>query len=108
MFLLSTQTKTLPAFAWIESNEKLELTSTQVLPSHGSWKCQWNVTGTVLATSGDAGVVQLWKSNPQEEWKCVSQIHGDLPTDVPGGSDGGNGSMTSDIGGGKNFLLAVR
>lgn len=77
-------------------DEELELTSTQVLPSQGSWKCQWNVTGTVLATSGDAGVVQLWKSNPQGEWKCVSQIHGDLPSDVPGGGSGGIGGITSD------------
>ncbi|KAI2513702.1 hypothetical protein MHU86_842 [Fragilaria crotonensis] len=77
-------------------DEELELTSTQVLPSQGSWKCQWNVTGTVLATSGDAGVVQLWKSNPQGEWKCVSQIHGDLPSDIPGGGDGGNGGISSD------------
>jgi nucleoporin SEH1 len=53
----------------------LVLKSTQALPSQDAWKCQWNVTGTVLAASGDAGVVQLWKSNPQGEWKCVSQIH---------------------------------
>jgi len=62
------------------SVSELELTSIQVLPSTGSWKCQWNVTGTVLATSGDAGIVQLWKCNAQGEWKCVSQVHGDLPS----------------------------
>lgn len=73
-------------------DEDLELTSTQVLPSQGSWKCQWNVTGTVLASSGDAGIVQLWKSNPQGEWKCVSEVHGDLPSDAPGGGAG----MSSD------------
>jgi len=42
------------------------------------WKCQWNVTGTVLASSGDAGIVQLWKADQHQQWKCVSQIHGDL------------------------------
>ena len=64
----------------LDRESELELTSIQVLPSTGSWKCQWNVTGTVLATSGDAGIVQLWKCNAQGEWKCVSQVHGDLPS----------------------------
>jgi nucleoporin SEH1 len=74
-------------------DEELELTSTQVLPSQGSWKCQWNVTGTVLASSGDAGIVQLWKSNPQGEWKCVSEVHGDLPSDAPGSGGGMSDDM---------------
>ena len=40
------------------------------------WKCAWNVTGTVLASSGDNGLVQLWKCNFHKQWKCVSQIKG--------------------------------
>jgi nucleoporin SEH1 len=68
-------------------SDSLELESTQVLGEDGEmssstanqmWKCQWNVTGTVLASSGDAGIVQLWKSDFQGQWKCVSEIHGDL------------------------------
>jgi WD40 repeat protein len=61
-----------------EDDDKLELLETQVLPSESqSWRCQWNVTGTVLATSGDGGVVQLWKSDVVEgTWKCVSQVYG--------------------------------
>lgn len=58
----------------------LELKSTHVLPCRegSTWKCEWNVTGTVLATSGDGGVVQLWKCDTASGgWKCVSQIHGD-------------------------------
>ena len=65
--------------------DSLELESTQILgadeptPSPNKmWKCQWNVTGTVLASSGDTGIVQLWKSDFQGHWKCVSEIHGDL------------------------------
>ena len=41
------------------------------------WRCQWNLTGTVLASSGDCGVVKLWKSDFQGRWKCVSEIVGD-------------------------------
>jgi nucleoporin SEH1 len=74
-------------------DDQLELTSTRVLPSQGSWKCQWNVTGTVLASSGDAGIVQLWKSNPQGQWKCVSEVHGDLPSDAPVGG----GAMSDEL-----------
>jgi nucleoporin SEH1 len=69
-----------------EADDSLALESTQVLGDEGMavanpskmFTCSWNVTGTVLATSGDGGVVQLWKSDFQGQWKCVSQIHGDL------------------------------
>lgn len=58
----------------------LEPESSQVLDTCGSevWRCAWNVTGTVFASSGDAGVVQLWKSDFKGQWKCVSEIHGDI------------------------------
>jgi nucleoporin SEH1 len=39
-----------------------------------AWRCQWNVTGTVLASSGDGGVVQLWKSNSDGQFECVSTV----------------------------------
>jgi len=42
-----------------------------------NWRCQWNVTGTVLASSGDGGTVKLWKNDYQGRWKCVSEIVGD-------------------------------
>jgi nucleoporin SEH1 len=36
----------------------------------------WNITGTVLAGSGDYGVVTLWKADHKNEWKCVSEMKG--------------------------------
>jgi nucleoporin SEH1 len=36
------------------NNNKLEVQSAQTLVAN-AWRCQWNVTGTVLASSGDAG-----------------------------------------------------
>ena len=46
---------------------------------HGStvWRVCWNVTGTILATSGDDGQVRLWKANYLDDWKCVAVLRGD-------------------------------
>mmetsp|Transcript_1727 Transcript_1727/g.2390 ORF Transcript_1727/g.2390 Transcript_1727/m.2390 type:complete len:437 (+) Transcript_1727:135-1445(+) len=52
-------------------------------PPQQVWRCQWNVTGTVLASSGDGGRVQLWKSDFEGKWKCVSQMYGDLSATMP-------------------------
>ena len=46
--------------------------------SVSAWRCQWNVTGTVLASSGDAGTVQLYKCNSDGVYEVVSKIQGDL------------------------------
>ena len=59
-------------------NDKLELISTQTIPATNAWRCQWNVTGTVLATSGDKGVVRLWKADFGGTFQCVTTIQGDL------------------------------
>lgn len=50
---------------------------TEVLDQSQAWRCQWNVTGTVLASSGDGGMVKMWKSDFQGRWKLVSEIVGD-------------------------------
>lgn len=43
---------------------------------HGSsvWRVCWNITGTILATSGDDGQVKLWKANYLDHWKCISTL----------------------------------
>ena len=50
----------------------------QVLPFQNStvWRVCWNVTGTILATSGDDGQVRLWKANYLDDWKCVAVLRG--------------------------------
>ena len=60
------------------SSSSLVYEGTEVLEQgRAAWRTSWNVTGTVLASSGDGGVVKLWKSDFQGRWKCVSEIVGD-------------------------------
>jgi nucleoporin SEH1 len=40
------------------------------------WRAEWNVTGTVLASSGDDGIVRMWRCDPAGRWVCVSEIQG--------------------------------
>jgi nucleoporin SEH1 len=58
--------------------DQLGLESTQTIQVANAWRCQWNVTGTVLASSGDRGTVQLWKADFEGNFKIVSRIYGDL------------------------------
>jgi len=61
------------------NGSSLVFESTQVLDTglDEVWRCSWNVTGTVLASSGDGGIVQLWKCDFRDNsWKCVSKVQG--------------------------------
>nr|CCA17427.1 nucleoporinlike protein putative [Albugo laibachii Nc14] len=42
------------------------------------WRVEWNVTGTMLASSGDDGTVHMWKCDCDGNWVCISTIAGDL------------------------------
>jgi nucleoporin SEH1 len=43
-----------------------------------AWRCQWNVTGTVLAVAGDAGMIQLFKRDGDGRYFSAAKIQGDL------------------------------
>ena len=56
-------------------SREVEKESCKILKTQDEvWRCSWNVTGTVLASSGDGGKVALWKSDLKGNWKCVSEV----------------------------------
>eukprot|EP01130_Rhizamoeba_saxonica_P009652 TRINITY_DN3936_c0_g1_i1.p1 TRINITY_DN3936_c0_g1~~TRINITY_DN3936_c0_g1_i1.p1 ORF type:complete len:309 (-),score=71.24 TRINITY_DN3936_c0_g1_i1:1586-2512(-) len=41
------------------------------------YRVEWNVTGTVLATSDDNGKVHLWRRTALNDWKCLLRVRSD-------------------------------
>ncbi|KXJ24179.1 nucleoporin SEH1 [Exaiptasia diaphana] len=58
---------------------KLDISLVTQFSDHESqvWRVQWNITGTILASSGDDGCVRLWKANYLDNWRCLSVLKGD-------------------------------
>ncbi|KAG0682853.1 epoxide hydrolase, soluble (sEH) [Kluyveromyces marxianus] len=38
------------------------------------WSVSWNLTGTILSSSGDDGKVRLWKASYSNEFRCMSVV----------------------------------
>ncbi|XP_076992175.1 nucleoporin SEH1 isoform X6 [Tamandua tetradactyla] len=70
---------------------KFEIHVVAQFDNHNSqvWRVSWNITGTVLASSGDDGCVRLWKANYMDNWKCTGILKGN-GSPVNGSSQQGN------------------
>ncbi|UYV82009.1 SEH1L [Cordylochernes scorpioides] len=91
--LLSVATKELRIFSIKQQRDlnaalqttlpKLEIKGVAKLEEHSTqvWRVCWNITGTILASSGDDGTVKLWKANYRGVWKCISTLKGDPKLD---------------------------
>ncbi|XP_074644781.1 nucleoporin SEH1-like [Tubulanus polymorphus] len=78
------------------SGTKFEIRQAAQFEEHNSqvWRIGWNITGTILASSGDDGCVRLWKANYLDNWKCISVLKGDGSV---GQSEGDHQSRTYEI-----------
>ncbi|KAK1337627.1 hypothetical protein QTO34_002260 [Cnephaeus nilssonii] len=70
---------------------KFEIHIVAQFDNHNSqvWRVSWNITGTVLASSGDDGCVRLWKANYMDNWKCTGILKGN-GSPVNGSAQQGN------------------
>lgn len=59
--------------------EKPDITVIATLQEHEAqvWRVEWNLTGTILSSTGDDGRVRLWKANYLDNWKCIAEMKGD-------------------------------
>lgn len=62
-----------------EETGRFEIKQAAIYDEHSVavWRVCWNVTGTILATSGDDGQVKLWKCNYMDRWKCIATLKSD-------------------------------
>ncbi|XP_076449849.1 nucleoporin SEH1-like [Babylonia areolata] len=58
---------------------KFEIRVVGMYNNHDSqvWRVSWNVTGTILVSSGADGCVRIWKANYLGSWSCISVLKGD-------------------------------
>jgi len=59
-----------------QPQQKYDVETKCCFNDHGKkvWRVSWNITGTILASSGDDGYVRLWKANYLGNWKAITQL----------------------------------
>jgi nucleoporin SEH1 len=58
------------------------------------WRVSWNVTGTILASTGDDGITRLWKADFNGVWHAV-MVTGNVSNNQNGDKGGNSTSLVS-------------
>lgn len=69
-----------PATTTMPQGPKFDIKTVAQFDDHLSqvWRVSWNITGTILATSGDDGTVRMWKSNYLDNWKPLGVLNDNI------------------------------
>ncbi|CAN6668294.1 nucleoporin Seh1p [Trichomonascus vanleenenianus] len=62
-----------------EDHEKVVPLDVELISKHDDhhgevWRVSWNLTGTILASSGDDGKVRFWKGSYSSEFQCMAVV----------------------------------
>lgn len=63
--------------SFVEGSTQLKLDNVILLKSptdSNIWRVEWNVTGTLLATTSEDGKIILWKKDYKGEWTHVQEV----------------------------------
>lgn len=78
--LLGIASKTVQIITIKRLDQQFKIETVAQFDDHLSqvWRVSWNITGTILATSGDDGTVRMWKSNYLDTWKPLGVLNDNI------------------------------
>uniref|UniRef100_A0A182YIG3 PX domain-containing protein kinase-like protein n=2 Tax=Anopheles stephensi TaxID=30069 RepID=A0A182YIG3_ANOST len=67
------------------ANSRLEIQPAAQFGDHYCtvWRVTWNITGTMLASTGDDGCVRMWKMNYLKNWRCAAVLKAENSESAP-------------------------